>query len=196
MSKDQLPNYPITRLLNPSALPRRSSSRRPPFGHQGVFGEEMDIVDCCRRRGGAWAGRAAGVQPSRGAAHQPGPLADNTDVYAFVSPAKRPDRVALIANFIPIEERTAVRTSSSSTTTCCTKSWWTTTPTPSRTSPTSSGSAPTSATRTRSSTTPDRSTSIDSANWNVRQFYSVTRHDGPRRRGPGTSSARTCRRRP
>jgi hypothetical protein len=31
------------------------------------------------------------------------PLADNTDVYAFVSPA-RPDRVTLIANFIPFEE--------------------------------------------------------------------------------------------
>jgi len=30
------------------------------------------------------------------------PLADNTDVYAFVSPAN-PDRVALIANFIPLE---------------------------------------------------------------------------------------------
>ena len=31
------------------------------------------------------------------------PLADNTDVYAFVNPA-RPDRVTLIANFIPFEE--------------------------------------------------------------------------------------------
>src|SRR4026207_134267 len=31
------------------------------------------------------------------------PLADNTDVYAFVSPA-HPDRVTLIANFIPFEE--------------------------------------------------------------------------------------------
>src|SRR5262245_58522476 len=30
------------------------------------------------------------------------PLADNTDVYAFVSPAN-PDRVTLIANFIPFE---------------------------------------------------------------------------------------------
>lgn len=30
------------------------------------------------------------------------PLADNTDVYAFVS-AERPDRVVLIANFIPLE---------------------------------------------------------------------------------------------
>ena len=30
------------------------------------------------------------------------PLADNTDVYAFVSP-ERPDRVVLIANFIPLE---------------------------------------------------------------------------------------------
>jgi hypothetical protein len=31
------------------------------------------------------------------------PLADNTDVYAFVSPA-RPDAVTLIANYIPLEE--------------------------------------------------------------------------------------------
>jgi hypothetical protein len=30
------------------------------------------------------------------------PLADNTDVYAFVSP-RNPDRVTLIANFIPLE---------------------------------------------------------------------------------------------
>jgi hypothetical protein len=30
------------------------------------------------------------------------PLADNTDVYAFVSP-RDPDRVTLIANFIPLE---------------------------------------------------------------------------------------------
>ena len=30
------------------------------------------------------------------------PLADNTDVYAFVSPAS-PDKVTLIANFIPLE---------------------------------------------------------------------------------------------
>src|SRR5574341_314865 len=31
------------------------------------------------------------------------PVADNTDVYAFVSP-DRPDTVTLIANFIPFEE--------------------------------------------------------------------------------------------
>ena len=30
------------------------------------------------------------------------PLADNTDVYAFVSPA-HPDKVTLIANYIPLE---------------------------------------------------------------------------------------------
>jgi hypothetical protein len=30
------------------------------------------------------------------------PLADNTDVYAFVSP-ERPDRVVLISNFIPLQ---------------------------------------------------------------------------------------------
>ena len=116
------------------------------------------------------------------------PLADNTDVYAFVSPAN-PDRVTLIANFIPFEEATAARTSSSSTTTCSTKSWWTTTPTPSRTSRTSSASRRPSAIPNTFLYNTGPITSIDSANLNVKQSYSVTRVDGPRRRGRGTVMA-------
>ena len=53
------------------------------------------------------------------------PVADNTDVYAFVSPDD-PDTVTLIANFIPLQSPTAARTSSSSATTSCTRSTSTT----------------------------------------------------------------------
>ena len=84
------------------------------------------------------------------------PVADNTDLYAFVSPDK-PDTVTIIANYIPLEDPPAARTSSSSATTCCTRSTSTTTATATPTSPTSSGSRPTCATPRRSSTTPARS---------------------------------------
>ena len=47
--------------------------------------------------------RRPGIQPPRGAADQQGPAADNTDLYAFVSPDK-PDTVTIIANYIPLEE--------------------------------------------------------------------------------------------
>ena len=43
---------------------------------------------------------------------------------------------------------------------------------------TSSASAPRPGTRTRSSTTPGRSRRLDDPDWNVRQFYTVTRVDG------------------
>src|SRR3954452_24474699 len=51
----------------------------------------------------------AGLLPSSASSHREAPLisedplADNTDVYAFVSP-DRPDTVTLIANWIPLEE--------------------------------------------------------------------------------------------
>ena len=51
---------------------------------------------------------AAAMFPTRASSHREAPLisqdplADNTDVYAFVSP-ERPDRVVLIANFIPLQ---------------------------------------------------------------------------------------------
>ncbi|MEQ1757728.1 MAG: DUF4331 domain-containing protein [Vicinamibacterales bacterium] len=50
----------------------------------------------------------AALVPLRASSHREAPLisqdplADNTDVYAFVSP-ERPDRVVLIANFIPLQ---------------------------------------------------------------------------------------------
>jgi hypothetical protein len=49
-----------------------------------------------------------GLSPLRASSHREAPLisqdplADNTDVYAFVSP-ERPDRVVLISNFIPLQ---------------------------------------------------------------------------------------------
>ena len=122
------------------------------------------------------------------------PLADNTDVYAFVSP-NNPDRVTLIANFIPLEapyggpnffkfddnvlyeikvdnDGDAVEDVTSS-----------------------SRSARTSATRTRSSTTPGPITSLDSPNFNVRQFYTVTRIEGRGAAAAGPCSATICQRR-
>jgi hypothetical protein len=53
------------------------------------------------------------------------PVADSTDVYAFVSPDK-PDTVTLIANYIPLQGPAAGRTSTSSATTCSTRSTSTT----------------------------------------------------------------------
>src|SRR3954464_346347 len=49
-----------------------------------------------------------GSRPAAASSHREAPLisqdplADNTDVYAFVSP-RNPDRVTLISNFIPLE---------------------------------------------------------------------------------------------
>ncbi|MBA2700498.1 MAG: DUF4331 family protein, partial [Chloroflexi bacterium] len=49
------------------------------------------------------------VGPAAASSHREAPLivedptADNTDVYAFVSP-DRPDSVTLLANFVPLEE--------------------------------------------------------------------------------------------
>ena len=47
------------------------------------------------------------------------PVADSTDVYAFVSPDK-PGTVTLIANYIPLQGRREGRTSTSSATTSST----------------------------------------------------------------------------
>src|SRR5689334_10931854 len=84
------------------------------------------------------------------------PVADSTDVYAFVSP-DQPGTVTLIANYIPLQGPAGGRTSTSSATTCSTRSTSTTTGTAGPTSRFSSGSAPRSATRRPSSTTPARS---------------------------------------
>ena len=117
------------------------------------------------------------------------PVADSTDVYAFVSP-DQPDTVTLIANFIPLQkpdggpnfyefgddvlyeihdlQHGQRRRPTSST---------------------SSGSTPRSATRRRSSTTPARSTASPTPTWNRPQFYSVTRVENGQHDG---RSARTC----
>jgi hypothetical protein len=53
--------------------------------------------------------RGAGPEPSEASSHREAPVisedpvADNTDVYAFVSP-DRPDTVTIVANYIPLEE--------------------------------------------------------------------------------------------
>ena len=58
---------------------------------------------------GAAAFAGAGPQGATASSHREAPLisedpaADNTDVYAFVSP-DRPDTVTMIANYIPLEE--------------------------------------------------------------------------------------------
>src|SRR5881296_2415744 len=52
---------------------------------------------------------AFAMMPTHASSHREAPLisndpqADNTDVYAFVSP-DRPDTVTMIANYIPLEE--------------------------------------------------------------------------------------------
>ena len=113
------------------------------------------------------------------------PLADNTDVYAFVSP-NSPDRVTLIANFIPFEapyggpnffkfdDNVLYEIMVDN-----------------------DGDAVEDVTFQFRFRTEVRNpntflyntgpiTSLDSTTFNVRQFYTVTRVDGPRRRGRGT----------
>ena len=118
------------------------------------------------------------------------PVADNTDLYAFVSP----------------DGRTRSR-SSPTTSRCrtrrrpellrvrrrrrCTRSTSTTTGRPSPTSPTSSSSTPRSANPKTFLYNTGPITSLDSPNWNRPQFYSVTRMaaNGQAAHGAG---ARTC----
>ena len=123
------------------------------------------------------------------------PLADNTDVYAFVSPAS-PDKVTLISNFIPLQlpgeraEFLEVRRQR-----------------PLRDHGRQHGDAVEDITfqfrfrtETRNPNTFLYNTGGDHQSstmpdWNVRQFYSVTRIDGPRRQGRGSSSPTIYRRR-
>lgn len=113
------------------------------------------------------------------------PLADNTDVYAFVSP-NNPDRVTLVANFIPLEAPYGGPNFFRFDDTVLYEIMID-----------NNGDAVEDVTFQFRFRTEIRNrntflyntgpiTSIDSPNWNVRQFYSVTRVDGPRRRGPGT----------
>jgi hypothetical protein len=113
------------------------------------------------------------------------PLADNTDVYAFVSP-NAPDKVTLIANFIPFEapyggpnffkfdDNVLYEIMVDN-----------------------DGDAVEDVTFQFTFRTAVRNpntflyntgpiTSLNDTTFNVRQFYTVTRFDGPRRRGQGT----------
>jgi hypothetical protein len=113
------------------------------------------------------------------------PLADNTDVYAFVSPDD-PSRVTLIANFIPLEAPYGGPNFFRFDDTVLYEIMVD-----------NDGDAVEDVTfqfRFRTETRNPNTflyntgpiTSIDSANWNVRQFYSVTRVEGRRRRGTST----------
>ena len=86
------------------------------------------------------------------------PVADSTDVYAFVSPDRAGHRHADRQLHPAAGPGRRTRTSTSSVTTSSTRSTSTTTATRSPTSRTSSGSRPGSATSRRSCTTPARST--------------------------------------
>jgi hypothetical protein len=108
------------------------------------------------------------------------PLADNTDVYAFVSPAK-PDTVTLISNFIPLQLPSSGP-----------NFWKFDDNVLYEIMVDNDGDAVEDVTfqfqfrtETRNQNTFLYNTgvisSIDDADWNVRQFYSVTRFDGPRR---------------
>ena len=112
------------------------------------------------------------------------PLADNTDVYAFVSPAS-PDKVTLISNFIPLQLPSSGP-----------NFWKFDDNVLYEIMVDNDGDAVEDITfqfRFRTETrNPDTFlyntgaiTSLDDADWNVRQFYSVTRIDGPRRQGRG-----------
>lgn len=110
------------------------------------------------------------------------PLADNTDVYAFVSPAS-PDKVTLISNFIPLQVpfsgpnfwkfddnvlyEIMVDNNADAVEDITFQFRF--------------------RTETRNQDTflynTGQITSLDDSDWNVRQFYSVTRIDGPRRTG-------------
>jgi hypothetical protein len=113
------------------------------------------------------------------------PLADNTDVYAFVSP-NHPDRVTLIANFIPFESPTGgpnfykfddnvlyeimVDNNGDGVEDVTFQFQFKTTVINPNTFLYNTGPI----------------TSLSSPNWNVRQTYTVTRIDGARRNGHGT----------
>ena len=115
------------------------------------------------------------------------PVADNTDVYAFVSP-DQPDTVTLITNFIPLQDPPGgpnffefgddvlysiyIDNDGDGVPEISYKFEFTTS----------------SEILTRSSTTPVRSRRLTVRNWNKRQFYSVTRVDGHDTTSYGTAN--------
>ena len=110
------------------------------------------------------------------------PLADNTDVYAFVSPAS-PDKVTLISNFIPLQLPASGP-----------NFWKFDDNVLYEIMIDNNGDASEDVTfqfRFRTEVgnpntflyNTGQITSLDDPDWNVKQFYSVTRVDGPRRTG-------------
>ena len=106
---------------------------------------------------------AVGPQSATASSHREAPLiaddpaADNTDVYAFVSPDK-PNTVTIIANYIPFEDPAGGPNYYRFDPTVLYSLNVDKAATGRQTSPTSSGSRRSSRTRTRSSTTRARST--------------------------------------
>jgi hypothetical protein len=134
---------------------------------------------------------AAGFVQVRASSHREAPMisqdpvADNTDFYAFVSPAN-PDRVTFIASFIPLEAPSGGPNFDKFDDNVLYEIMVD-----------NDGDAVEDITFQFRFRTEVRNpntflyntgpiASIDSTNWNVRQFYTVTRVDGPRRRGRGT----------
>ena len=134
----------------------------------------------------AWA-----LMPGQASSHREAPLiaqdpmADNTDVYAWRN-ADEPDKVTLIANFIPFQKPDGGPNFYRSIPTWSTRSTSTTTAMRSRTSPSSGGSRPRSAIPATFLYNTGAVTSLDDPDLNVRQFYRLTRIDGPRRTGTVT----------
>ncbi len=138
----------------------------------------------------AMCGAALWLVGAKASSHREAPLisqdpyADNTDVYSFVSP-RNPDRVTLISNFIPLEAPQAgpnyykfddnvlyeimVDNDADAVEDVTFQFRF--------------------RTDTRNPNTflynTGQVTSLDDSDLNVRQFYTVTRVEGPRRRGPG-----------
>ncbi len=136
-------------------------------------------------------GAAVGLTQVRASSHREAPMisqdpvADNTDFYAFVSPANA-DRVTFIANFIPLEAPSGGPNFDKFDDNVLYEIMID-----------NNGDAVEDITFQFRFRTEVRNpntflyntgpiTSLDSANWNVRQFYTVTRVDGPRRRGRPT----------
>jgi hypothetical protein len=130
----------------------------------------------------AWSGSLGASSHREAPLISQDPLADNTDVYAFVSPS-HPDRVVLIANFIPFEEgyggpnffkfddnvlyEIMIDNNADAEEDVTFQFKFRT----------SVGNPNTFLYNT------GQITSIDSPNFNVKQFYTLTRIDGRRRRG-------------
>jgi hypothetical protein len=132
------------------------------------------------------------MMPARASSHREAPLisgdplADNTDLYAFVSP-EHPDRVVLISNFIPIEVPQAG------------PNFWNFDPNVLyEIMIDNNGDAVEDITYqfefTTQTVNPDtflyntgQITSLDDPDFNIRQFYTVTRVDGRRRTGTRTT---------